>query len=310
MTILYQTHSGMRISTTTLLKGNLFGLFYQQRTDMPAAHLAVDLQVVQVEVAEGRVLQDGKADTVAAVVCTDKDGVLGEGVEVILLVGEAHLRDGFRGKAFGPIAPAAVLVGGKHAAKQREGLVGEVDVLPVLVVDQRNGNRGKNLLSGEGTLPLFLSVRMPLLYNKSEQVYKRWGDFEKAPATKATKAQNFPNSLSIYYFKISFYKNTVLSLQLVDKWRNQAICCCTETAQNLHKLHRTPARRRNTPSPIPPFSPKVAPKRATNLLPRHGLTAEYFSWSKPKETTKTGLPTISKWQIGLFLWHKPARRDA
>ena len=89
------------------------------------------------------------------------------------------------------------------------------------------------------------------------------GDFEKAPATKATKAQNFPNSLSIYYFKISFYKNTVLSLQMADKWRNQAICCCTEPAQNLHKLHRTPARRRNTPSPIPRIAPKVAPKRAT-----------------------------------------------
>ena len=119
---------------------------------------------------------------------------------------------------------------------------------------QRNGNRGKNLLSGEGTLPLFLSVRMPLLYNKSEQVYKRWGDFEKAPATKATKAQNFPNSLSIYYFKISFYKNTVLSLQLANKWRNQAICCCTETAQNLHKLHRAAAAF--PPSLIPPIWPK------------------------------------------------------
>ena len=119
------------------------------------------------------------------------------------------------------------------------------------------------------------------------------GDFEKAPATKATKAQNFPNSLSIYYFKISFYKNTVLSLQLADKWRNQAICCCTETAQNRHRtaqncteLHRTPARRRNTPSPIPRIPPKVASKRATNPLPSHGLTAEYFSWSKPKETTR------------------------
>ena len=44
------------------------------------------------------------------------------------------------------------------------------------------------------------------------------------------------------------------------------------------------------------------------MPPRHGLTAEYFSWSKPKETTKTDLPTISKWQIGLFLWQiSPAR---
>ena len=46
------------------------------------------------------------------------------------------------------------------------------------------------------------------------------------------------------------------------------------------------------------------------MPPRHGLTAEYFSWSKPKETTKADLPTISKWQIGLFLWQKVARRDA
>ena len=40
------------------------------------------------------------------------------------------------------------------------------------------------------------------------------------------------------------------------------------------------------PSPIPRIPPKVAPKRATNPLPSHGLTAEYFSWSKPKETTR------------------------
>ncbi len=59
----------------------------------------------------------------------------------------------------------------------------------------------------------------------------------------------------------------------------------------------------------PESPPKVAPKRATNPLPSHGLTAEYFSWSKPKETTKTDSPTISKWQIGLFLWQKPARRE-
>ena len=62
-----------------------------------------------------------------------------------------------------------------------------------------------------------------------------------------------------------------------------------------------------SPSPIPRIAPKVAPKRATKTLPRHGLTAEYFSWSKPKETTKTDSPTTSKWQIGLFLWQNPHR---
>ena len=36
----------------------------------------------------------------------------------------------------------------------------------------------------------------------------------------------------------------------------------------------------------PPIAPKVVSKRATNPLPSHGLTAEYFSWSKPKETTR------------------------
>ena len=60
-------------------------------------------------------------------------------------------------------------------------------------------------------------------------------------------------------------------------------------AQNLHKtgteLHRTPARRRNTPSPIPPIAPKVAPKRATQP-PRHGLTAQNLFSVKPKKKTR------------------------
>ena len=51
-------------------------------------------------------------------------------------------------------------------------------------------------------------------------------------ATKATKAQNFPNSLYIYYYKISFYKNTVLSLSGADFWLNQAISSGTKPAQN------------------------------------------------------------------------------
>ena len=78
----------------------------------------------------------------------------------------------------------------------------------------------------------------------------------------------------------------------------------------LTSLHYKASSCTKPPSPIPRIPPKVAPKRATIPLPRHGLTAEYFSWSKPKETTKADLPTISKWQIGLFLWQKVARRDA
>ena len=64
-------------------------------------------------------------------------------------------------------------------------------------------------------------------------------------------------------------------------------------AQNLHKtgteLHRTPARRRNTPSPIPPFSPKVAPKRATQTpAPRINSTKSFLR--KTKEKTRPILP--------------------
>ena len=80
-------------------------------------------------------------------------------------------------------------------------------------------------------------------------------------------------------------------------------------AQNLHKtgteLHRTPARRRNTPSPIPRINPKVAPKRATE--PR--INSRIFLFAKAKGNNKTDSPTTSKWQIGLFLWQKAARRE-
>ena len=67
---------------------------------------------------------------------------------------------------------------------------------------------------------------------------------------------------------------------------------------------------RKNPLHLYPESPQKLHLNVQPKPPRHGLTAEYFSWSKPKETTKTDLPTISKWQIGLFLWQKPARRDA
>ena len=92
-------------------------------------------------------------------------------------------------------------------------------------------------------------------------------------------------------------------------------------AQNLHKTCTKPAQNCTElpPAASPPFTYTPNPPKsctqtcnrtAPAVLPRHGLTAEYFSWSKPKETTKTGVPTTSKWQIGLFLWQKPARRDA
>ena len=81
----------------------------------------------------------------------------------------------------------------------------------------------------------------------------------------------------------------------------------------LTSLHYNASSRTKTPFTYTPNPPKsciqTCNRTAPAVLPRHGLTAEYFSWSKPKETTKTGLPTISKWQTGLFLWHKPARRE-
>ena len=64
-------------------------------------------------------------------------------------------------------------------------------------------------------------------------------------------------------------------------------------AQNLHKtgteLHRTPARRRNTPSPIPHLAPKLHPNVQPNP-PRHGLTAQNLFSVKPKKKTRPILP--------------------
>ena len=45
-------------------------------------------------------------------------------------------------------------------------------------------------------------------------------------------------------------------------------------------------------------------------LPCHGLKVESVPSKEPKGRIKTDLPTISKWQIGLFLWLKPYRGDA
>ena len=111
-------------------------------------------------------------------------------------------------------------------------------------------------------------------------------------AQTAQTAHSFPNSLSLYLLFIMRFVG------------------CTEAAQNLHKLHRTPVLCTTPPSPIPPFSPKVASKRATNPLPSHGLTAEYFSSLKPRETAQPIARTTSKWQLHLCRWQKAARRDA
>ena len=100
----------------------------------------------------------------------------------------------------------------------------------------------------------------------------------------------------------------MLSLQLADKWRNQAICCCTEPAQNRHRTAQNSRPPPQHPFTYTPFSPKVAPKRATQPpAPRINSTKSFLR--KTKEKNKTDSPTTSKWQIGLFLWQKAARRE-
>ena len=44
-------------------------------------------------------------------------------------------------------------------------------------------------------------------------------------------------------------------------------------------------------------------------LPSHGLAAGSVTPGKTRGEKKTGLPTSSKWQIGLGLWQKVARRE-
>ena len=100
----------------------------------------------------------------------------------------------------------------------------------------------------------------------------------------------------------------MLSLQLADKWRNQAICCCTEPAQNRHRTAQNSRPPPQHPFTYTPFSPKVAPKRATQPpAPRINSTKSFLR--KTKEKNKTDSPTTSKWQIGLFLGQKAARRE-
>ena len=43
--------------------------------------------------------------------------------------------------------------------------------------------------------------------------------------------------------------------------------------------------------------------------PAPRINSRIFFLVKAKGNNKTDLPTISKWQIGLFLWQKVARRE-
>ena len=83
-------------------------------------------------------------------------------------------------------------------------------------------------------------------------------------------------------------------------------------AQELHKPAQTVPNsraRRTTPLHLYPESPpKLHPNVQLNATaPR--INRKNLSSMKPKETTKTGLLTTSKWQIPLRQWQKPARRE-
>ena len=76
-------------------------------------------------------------------------------------------------------------------------------------------------------------------------------------------------SLYTHYINIFYNKYCVLCADGSTNGVIMRFVGCTETAQNLHKLYRTPARCTTTPSPIPRIPLKVASKRATNpLVPR------------------------------------------
>ena len=109
------------------------------------------------------------------------------------------------------------------------------------------------------------------------------------------------------------YEQIVARLRPIWFYTNQTKPRCPDFVA-LTSLHYNASSHAKTPFTYTPNPPKsciqTCNRTAPAVLPRHGLTAEYFSWSKPKETTKADLPTISKWQIGLFLWQKVARRDA
>ena len=70
-------------------------------------------------------------------------------------------------------------------------------------------------------------------------------------------------------------------------------------------LLSSPQRRQ---APLPPERGASSDgTQAINRLPCHGLKTQNVSFDETKGKNKTDLPTNSKWQIGLFLWHKPYR---
>ena len=69
---------------------------------------------------------------------------------------------------------------------------------------------------------------------------------------------------------------------------------------------------RSTQNPLHlyPESPQKLHPNVQLNAPAPRIEKQKFLFDKTKREKQTGLPTISKWQIGLFLWQKVARRDA
>ena len=80
----------------------------------------------------------------------------------------------------------------------------------------------------------------------------------------------------------------------------------------------TSGTRGRTPLDSPAFCPSgigrgnLNPQASSGAShpPSHGLKAESVPSMKPEEKTRPICPLSSKWQIGLGLWQKVARRDA
>ena len=78
----------------------------------------------------------------------------------------------------------------------------------------------------------------------------------------------------------------------------------------------TPGTRGRTPLDSPAPCPSgigcgsIEPAASSGAsLPSHGLKIEGVTPVELEEENKTDLPTTPKWQIGLFLWQKVARRE-
>ena len=67
---------------------------------------------------------------------------------------------------------------------------------------------------------------------------------------------------------------------------------------------------RKNPLHLYPESPQKLHPNVQLNAPAPRINSRIFFLVKAKGNNKTDLPTISKWQIGLFLWQKVARRDA